>query len=108
MSTPGRKFEVEAMFCTWFEISHTNNKTDRGASNVCLGFSSVREHKLNAPLKDVQPRWLSNGIVEYVDSMHRNLCKSLKRDFIPTQDAAGNAAVLIEQEVNVVSINSFP
>jgi hypothetical protein len=73
MSTPGRKFEVEAMFCTWLEISHTNNKTDRGASNVCLGFSSVREHKLNAPLKDVQPRWLSNGIVEYVDSMHRNL-----------------------------------
>ena len=25
----------------------------------------------------------------------------LKREFIPTQDAAGNTAVLIEQEVNV-------
>ena len=30
---PGWKIEVEAMFCTWCELSHTN-KTDRGRS-IC-------------------------------------------------------------------------
>jgi len=43
--TTGRKIEVEAMFCTWCELSHTN-KTDRGRPMFGLlltelGFSSL-------------------------------------------------------------------
>jgi hypothetical protein len=36
LSTPIRKINAEAMFCTWCEVSHTN-KTD-----ICVGFSSLR------------------------------------------------------------------
>ncbi len=37
-----------------------------------------------------------------VKALVRATISGLKREFIQTQDPAGNAAVLIEQEVNVV------